>query len=64
MKTGTIAAIVLLELVAVAHLLRIVLGWPMTIADWNVPVWISILGVIVPSGIAFLLLHEARAGRD
>jgi hypothetical protein len=33
---GTIFA-----LVSLAHLVRAAMGWPITIAGWNVPIWLS-----------------------
>ncbi len=60
MKTGSMLAMLLLTLVAFAHLLRLVNGIEVTVGDWNVPQWVSVGGVIVPSGIAFLLWRESR----
>ncbi len=43
---------VLFALVAVAHLLRIVYGLPVVIGAFNVPMWMSWVGLIVPGGLA------------
>ena len=58
MKTGSMLAILLLTLVAIAHLLRLINGIEVTVGGWNVPEWVSVTGVIVPLAIAFLLWRE------
>ena len=60
MKTGSILAVIIFSLVAAAHLLRLILGVSVTIDDWVVPQWPSILGVIVPGLIAWKLMQEAK----
>jgi len=47
--------------VASAHLVRAVQGWPITIGPWNVPVELSWLGAIATGALsawAILLLRE------
>jgi hypothetical protein len=51
-------AMVLLGLVAVAHLVRVIYGWDVTIGTWNAPMWVSYIGVVIPGGLAFLLFKE------
>jgi hypothetical protein len=34
-------------LVALAHLLRVALGWPVTVGTYSVPTWASIIAVMV-----------------
>lgn len=60
MKTGSMLAILLFTLVAIAHLLRLVLGIEVTAGGWNVPQWVSVGGVFVPAMIAYLLWRESR----
>ena len=60
MKIGSKLAITVFSIVALAHLLRLVLGITVTIEDWAVPAWISVLGFFVPGVIAWLLWREAR----
>lgn len=60
MKTGSVLAIALFVLVALAHLLRLLTGMPVTAGDWNVPQWVSLLGVIVPGAVAALLYRESH----
>lgn len=60
MKTGAKLAMVLFLLVALAHALRLAFSIPVTAGSWAVPQWISLFGVIVPAGIAWLLWREGR----
>lgn len=60
MKMGAKLAVILFALVAVAHALRLAFSVPVTAGGWAVPQWISLFGVIVPAGIAWLLWRESR----
>lgn len=60
MKIGSVLAILLFTLIAIAHILRLVSGIEATVAGWNVPQWVSVVGVIVPAALAFLLWRESR----
>ena len=60
MKTGSKLAVLLLTVVAIAHLLRLTYGLDITAGAWNVPQWVSVLGVIVPGTVAWLLWKESR----
>lgn len=60
MKPGSMLAILLFALVAIAHLLRLVNGLDVTVGGWSVPQWVSVGGVIVPAAIAYLLWRESR----
>jgi hypothetical protein len=56
---ATIAALVFL-LVAAAHAYRIYMGWAIVAGPYDVPMWISYLGVAGPLVLAVLLFGEAR----
>ena len=60
MRTGTLTAVVLFLVIAFAHLLRLVFMVPITAGKWQVPLWISLLGVILPLVVAWLLWIERR----
>jgi len=60
MKPGSMLAILLFTLVAIAHLLRLVYGLDVTVNGWSLPQWVSVGGVIVPAAIAVLLWRESR----
>jgi hypothetical protein len=38
---------------AVVHLLRLLMGWSATIAGWDVPVWLSLVAVVVAGYLAY-----------
>jgi hypothetical protein len=58
MKIGSTLAFVLMLLVAAAHALRLLFGVEVTAGDMSVPAWVSVVGIIVPLGIAWLLWRE------
>jgi len=60
MKTGSKLAILLFTLVAIAHLLRLIGGVEVTVSEWNVPQWISVVGVVVPLAISIMLWTESK----
>jgi hypothetical protein len=60
MKTGTLLAIIIFTIVAVAHLLRLVDGTQIVVGSTIIPMWVSFVGVLVPGLIAFLLWKETR----
>lgn len=59
MKTGSLLAVILFSLVALAHLVRLVLGWEVTVAGETIPQWVSVVGVLVPATLAVMLWKEA-----
>ncbi len=59
MKPGSLIATILLSLVALAHLARLVFGIHVTVESTLVPMWISVLGTIVPAAVAFMLWRES-----
>jgi hypothetical protein len=56
---STIAAVLLLG-VAVFHVLRLVYGWQVTVAGDVVPMWVSIVGLVVAGALSALLWRESR----
>jgi hypothetical protein len=56
LKPKTYAAItsIIFALVAILHLVRILAGWDFTIGGWNVPTWLSLIGVVVPGILAIV----------
>ncbi len=63
-KPFSIVAGLIFTLVALFHLVRIYMGWPVDIGDWSVPMWFSWIGLVVAGGLAFfgfrLAAHEPR----
>ena len=52
---------VLFSLVALAHLLRIVSGTPITVEAYDVPMWVSWFGLLVPAALATWAFRNSRA---
>jgi len=52
-KTFTQVATVIFTAVALMHLLRLVNGWGANIGGWDVPMWVSILGLVVAGFLAY-----------
>jgi uncharacterized membrane protein len=60
MKSANFMAAVLLAAVSLAHLLRLVFGIPVTVADRFVPMWVSAVAFVVAGSMAFLLWRSGR----
>jgi hypothetical protein len=52
-KTFLIVAGIIFAVVALFHLVRIYMDWPIVIADWSVPKSVSWVALIVAGGLAF-----------
>ena len=59
-KPFAMLAVLVFALVALAHLLRLVYGWEATINGAAVPMWASILALVVAGGLAVGLWRESR----
>jgi hypothetical protein len=40
-------------IVAIAHLCRVLLGWTVLVNGWTVPIWMSVVAVVVAGFLAF-----------
>jgi len=60
MKPANLIAIVLLASVSLAHLLRVIFGVQVTVADRLIPMWVSAVAAVVAGGVAFMLWQAAR----
>jgi len=58
MTSASKLAALLLSLVAIAQLARLFWHVPITIGRYDVPQWFSIIGVLVPSALAWALSRE------
>jgi hypothetical protein len=61
-KTFSIVAGVIFAIVALLHLLRIYMDWPVVIGAWSVPIWVSWIALVVAGILAIWGL--AFAARD
>ena len=50
-------------LIALLHLLRLLQGWPATVATWSLPLWVSLIGVAVPGSLAVWAFRLGRVPR-
>ena len=60
MKPFTTIGVVIFALVALLHLLRLCLGWMVTLDGAVIPMWVSIPGFVVPATLAVLIWRESR----
>ena len=60
MKPFSAISAVVFALVALAQLLRLVLGWPVVINGINIPLWASAIACLVAAGLAVMVWREAR----
>jgi hypothetical protein len=60
MKPFTIVAIVVFTLVALAQLLRVVLGWEVTVNGVFIPFWASVIACVIAATLAVMLWREKR----
>ena len=61
MKPAASLAMILLGAVATAHLLRLLLGVQVKVDGIDVPMWVSVIGCVVPAALAAALWHESRS---
>ena len=61
MKPFTTVAVVVFALVALLQLLRVVLGWDVSINGVHIPLWASVIASVVAAGLAVMVSREARA---
>lgn len=54
---------VLFGVVALAHLVRLALGWPVQIGDLAVPLWVSVIGALVAGALSIWALNLTRGAR-
>jgi hypothetical protein len=59
MKPFTTVAVVVFSLVALLQLLRVALGWEVTVNGIVIPLWVSVIGCVVAATLAVMLRREA-----
>ena len=62
MKPFTRLTTVLLVLIATVHLVRLIRQTTVTIGAMVVPTWVSVVGLVVATGLALGLWREHRPG--
>jgi hypothetical protein len=51
--TFVLLAGVIFAIVALAHLLRLFMGWPIVIGNWTVPMWLSWIALVISGGLSY-----------
>jgi hypothetical protein len=59
-KPFTTIAVVIFTLMAIVHLLRLFVGWEVTVVGFVIPVWWSAVGLIIAGGLAVMVWREAQ----
>jgi hypothetical protein len=59
MKPFATLAIAIFILIAVVHLLRLVYGWEVTVNGVVIPMWVSVVGLLIAGALAYFLWREA-----
>jgi len=59
-KTFSLVAGIIFAVVALLHLVRIFMDWPVIIGDWSIPMWASWTALIVAGGLSLLGLRLGR----
>lgn len=60
MKPASLISALFLGLVAVAHVIRLVLGVSVTVDGMGIPLWASLPAALLTGTLAFLLWRENR----
>ncbi len=64
MKPFTIAALVVFAMIAIGHALRLAFGWDVAVSGAGIPSWVSIVGLLIATGLGFGLWWEVYAPKD
>ena len=59
-KPFTTIVVIVLSVIAFLHLIRLYFGWQITINGAIVPVWVSVPGFLIASGLALMLWKESH----
>ena len=58
MKPFTSLTVLILVLFGLVHLTRLIVGWPVTVNGMAVPMWVSVLALIIAWALAALVWRE------
>jgi hypothetical protein len=56
----TVVAAIIFAVVALVHLLRLMYGWVVNVAGGSVPMWASVVGLVIAGVLAAGLWWESR----
>jgi protein-S-isoprenylcysteine O-methyltransferase Ste14 len=60
MKPASLLAAIVLDIVALAHVLRLAFHTEVIIGGTVIPMWVSAVGCVVAAVLSILVLREAR----
>ena len=60
MKPFSLIAALVFGLVALVHGLRLILGWPVVVNGFGIPLWASAVACLVSAVLAVMVWREAR----
>lgn len=60
MKPFTTIAVIVFSLIALMHVIRLLFGWEVSVNGVIIPIWVSALGFVIASLLAFMLWKEAQ----
>ena len=63
MKPITGLSIIVFSLIAIVQLIRLALGWDVSINGVAIPLWVSGVALIVAGGLAVMLWRESRVAK-
>jgi hypothetical protein len=61
MKPFTTATLIILALVAIVHALRVLMRWSVIVNGSNIPMWVSVVALVISAGLAIGLWRETSA---
>ena len=53
LKNFALLAAVIFLIVALAHLLRVFMAWPIVIDNWTVPIWLSWIAPVIAGKLSY-----------
>ncbi len=62
-KAFSLAAAIVFLLIALGHLVRIVFGVPFVVLNVSIPIWPSVVAVVIAGFLAYEGFHFARRPR-
>jgi multidrug transporter EmrE-like cation transporter len=64
MKPASLLVAILLDVIAVVHILRLVFRTEVIIGGWVLPMWVSGVGAVAATVLSVLVFREARSARE
>jgi len=59
-KIFSVVAGLIFLLIAVMHVLRLALKWEVVLNGWSVPMWVSVVAMVIAAYLAFEGLKRSR----